>query len=935
MTIEKRLNLLKTYFFNRTDKIAVLASWGKPSPASVTDLDPLLGTHLLGTAAAPAAIAYESKNSQQPQPETGHYRVGSYAPAPGDTTRWLCLDFDGGDKSHALVDPTQAMLTAMATCEQLGLPCYGEVSGGGQGWHLWLFFNQPVPAAKARKLGLAVAPKNEPLKNGKLADPKTSKGIEIFPKQDHLPAGGIGNFVWLPWWSGASGIANKFAAGYTAEGEFQELDPEVFETVTVAKLDEILAQLDAGLPAHDTASDEHQEPEQSAQIGGAVSGDGVVNDVGVVSDDGENSEDPDATMEDASPGWKQWRQHALSALPIEVVYGNWLTGQQSGPWLQCRDPLNSETGDQNPSAGVAGNWVEYQETKVERGAFHSFITAKTISVFDFLIQLGQADSFVEAAKIVADLSGVPLPAKTNALKLDVNGRANIVANCRQLRDIVRDARQAIEQANTRPYLFRRAGQLVMIRYTDLGPEVKDMDETEIYGFMARVANWKKVIKGKLFDSSPPKDAARDILAYPPASLPVLEGVVMAPVVGKGGQLVSEPGYHAEDRVWLHEVEELEVPPVPEQPTAEEVAKARYWILEELLADFPFVSSADLAHAVAAMLLPFARRMIKGSTPLHLFEAPSVGSGKGLLCNLISVVATGDVCAGQSLSGQDEEVRKMLTAELRLGRPIILLDNVDERSEVNSPALAAALTSDIWTDRVLGTSEKVFLPNRALWLMTGNNPRFSLEIARRIVRVRIDPKTERPWLRGGFKHPEILEWSKENRGSLIWALLVLIQKWLAEGRPAGTKSLGSFGGWAHVIGGILKTAGIEGFLDNLEELYEQAETELQAWGGFVALWWKMFKEAPKKATELNDLCESHNALVDVRGDGSDRSQTTRLGRALQQKRDRVFGGLKIDKVKDSKSNHNFLYRLVPVALQADQVQPEPGDEVEVDLANLGD
>ena len=32
----------------------------------------------------------------------------------------------------------------------------------------------------------------------------------------------------------------------------------------------------------------------------------------------------------ASPDWKTWRQQALSALPLEAVYGPWLTGQQSG-----------------------------------------------------------------------------------------------------------------------------------------------------------------------------------------------------------------------------------------------------------------------------------------------------------------------------------------------------------------------------------------------------------------------------------------------------------------------------------------------------------------------------------------------------------------------------------------------------------------------------
>ena len=42
--------------------------------------------------------------------------------------------------------------------------------------------------------------------------------------------------------------------------------------------------------------------------------------------------------------------------------------------------------------------------------------------------------------------------------------------------------------------------------------------------------------------------------------------------------------------------------------------------------------------LAALLLPFVRRMVHGPTPLHLIESPSPGTGKSLLAKVISKIA---------------------------------------------------------------------------------------------------------------------------------------------------------------------------------------------------------------------------------------------------------------------------------------------------------
>jgi hypothetical protein len=115
--------------------------------------------------------------------------------------------------------------------------------------------------------------------------------------------------------------------------------------------------------------------------------------------------------------------------------------------------------------------------------------------------------------------------------------------------------------------------------------------------------------------------------------------------------------------------------------------------------------------------------------------------------------------------------------------------------------------------------------------------------------------------------------------LIWAALTLVQHWLAEGAPRFTgRRLGSYERWAEVVGGILATAGIQGFLGNLEVFTARADEETAEWQRFVTAWWAFHGSQPVHAALLLALAEA--TLPDVVGGGNDRSQLSKLGRALQ-------------------------------------------------------
>jgi hypothetical protein len=140
--------------------------------------------------------------------------------------------------------------------------------------------------------------------------------------------------------------------------------------------------------------------------------------------------------------------------------------------------------------------------------------------------------------------------------------------------------------------------------------------------------------------------------------------------------------------------------------------------------------------------------------------------------------------------------------------MVVFDNV--RGKLESEALEAVLTSDVYQDRLLRTNDEVSLPNRTTWVMTANNAELGEDIAGRSVTINLDAQMRFPGMRKVFRHKRIATWAVENRADLVWAALVIIRSWYVAGRPADDRVvLGGFEDWAATIGGILKHVGIDG------------------------------------------------------------------------------------------------------------------------------
>ena len=236
----------------------------------------------------------------------------------------------------------------------------------------------------------------------------------------------------------------------------------------------------------------------------------------------------------------------------------------------------------------------------------------------------------------------------------------------------------------------------------------------------------------------------------------------------------------------------------------------------------------------------------------------------------------------------------------------MIDNVT--NTLDSGELASALTALAWEDRILGKSETISLPVRCVWVTTANNPTMSTEIARRSIRIRLDPGVDRPWTLDGFKHVDLRKWADEYRRELVWSALVLIQNWIAIGMtPPTMKPLGSYEDWSKVIGGILEAADIPGFLANLHQFYEAADLEGAIWRTFVADWWASFSSKTVTVADLFSLARKNDDF-ELAGK-SDRAKKISFGKQLARQRDRVLGGYRI--AQAGKVRHAATWKLIPL------------------------
>ncbi len=117
----------------------------------------------------------------------GEHIVGVYPLLQDETCWFLAVDFD---KKTWQKDAA----AFLAVCGEMNVPAALERSRSGNGGHVWIFFDQTIPASAARRLGCAILTRT--------MESRHQMGLDsydrFFPNQDTMPKGGLGNLIALP-----------------------------------------------------------------------------------------------------------------------------------------------------------------------------------------------------------------------------------------------------------------------------------------------------------------------------------------------------------------------------------------------------------------------------------------------------------------------------------------------------------------------------------------------------------------------------------------------------------------------------------------------------------------------------------------------------------------------------------------------------------------
>jgi hypothetical protein len=394
-----------------------------------------------------------------------------------------------------------------------------------------------------------------------------------------------------------------------------------------------------------------------------------------------------------------------------------------------------------------------------------------------------------------------------------------------------------------------------------------------------------------FATYPPPALAKMMLSDTEDQIPIkppeLVTITHAPVFASDGRLIDKPGFDRASGVFYLPNDDFGA--MPEVVPDHEVEAAKCLLLNKLFVEFPFASDADKHNAVGLLLTFFVRQMVIGRTPAFLAEASVQGAGKGTLIDAVLRIAYGK-SGGHGLTtytSNEEEMRKELTTHLVECRGAVVIDNLV--GEVKSATLAAILTADVWTQRLLGANKTSQVSDpQTIWLLTGNNPSFSQDNTRRIIPIRLVPDTDRPETRK-FDNPDFVEWVYRERVSLVRAAIVLVRNWQQKGSKHGSFILNSFVSHSRVVSGILEAAGLDQYGKNLITFSERADDERNIRARFCNAWFNehyeksFLDELKTKRLTATELLKTVGARIEglpIRGE-TDKARVTSFGDWLKK------------------------------------------------------
>jgi hypothetical protein len=442
--------------------------------------------------------------------------------------------------------------------------------------------------------------------------------------------------------------------------------------------------------------------------------------------------------------------------------------------------------------------------------------------------------------------------------------------------------------------YQRGGLIVTV-VTDPGTgetRVQEIAQPALVRALAGASVWER-FDGRCEDwvrIDPPTRHVAVLLdspGYP--HLPVLNGLARQPYLRPDGSLMTRAGY--DPRTGIFGVFDAREFSIPDSPTRKHAEKALA-LLGELLVEFPFADTSDSSAALAAMLTAAIRASIPHAPMFHV-RAPTVGSGKSYLCELITAFATPQRGTPTTFPSDDDECRKMLLAELLRAPAVVEFDNITGDLQAHK-SLCMVLTSEFMRGRILGVSKTASAGTRVLFLSSGNNVGPVKDMTRRCVSINLDPGCETPASRN-FKRPDLVREVLLERGRYVSGPLTVTKAWLSAGRPKfPCRTLAGYGDWSDLCRQPLLwldcTDPTASIFDSMAEDPDRENLTrlLKAWESVFGRTPAMVRDAVREASLADENPELGDVLRDI---AEERGQINRrkLGWWIKRHAGRIVEG----------------------------------------------
>ena len=360
----------------------------------------------------------------------------------------------------------------------------------------------------------------------------------------------------------------------------------------------------------------------------------------------------------------------------------------------------------------------------------------------------------------------------------------------------------------------------------------------------------------------------------------------------GNQVICKAGFNELTRVFLGR--DVPIPPILKAKPERASAKLSYTKVREFLSTFPFKRDTDEAVAISA-LLALCDSANLGNVPLFAFNAPTAGTGKSLLVDVICGIATGKPAAVMSQAKDEAELEKRLHSAALRGDDLIAIDNCE--APLKGDTLCQILTQPEISIRPLGASRLINIEKQVVVMATGNNLEIQADLVRRTLLCTLDANCERPETRQFAENP--FEKALECRDELVGHCLNIIRTFQKAGAPKQANTLGSFETFSSRIRDALIWLGSPDPVAS-QNVLRTNDRSLEAQSRLIAWLWNNFEGTPFRVREVAEILrnssngDAEDAMADAGVVRNGAFDNARMGRLLRKLEGKIISGLRLER-----------------------------------------